>query len=150
MTSEITPIDPLEKSALQPIMESSLHEGYRFIQKLWHEYEQGINRFETPGTLIGAFVENPMVGIGGVQVDPYLQQANIGRIRHVYVLPDYRRSGVGRQVMHALIDHARAHFTTLTLRTPTRHGDAFYQSLGFRTEPRFADATHWLDLRMEA
>ena len=64
----------------------------------------------------------------------------------MYVLPAYRRQALGAELMLALIKHARENFETLTLRTLTAHGDAFYKSLGFSDEPRFKDATHWLQL----
>ena len=137
----------LTQATLQPILAASLNEGYKLIQTLWDEYASGKTRFDTDGAaLYGIYADEALVAIGGVHRDPYLDRPDVGRIRHVYVMPDLRRNGVGRQLMAALIDHSREHFTFLTLRTPTAHADAFYVSLGFSREPRFDHATHWLPL----
>lgn len=135
---------------LQPLLQYSLSEGYDFIHKLWTEYQSGVNRFDSPGAaLLAGYLGEQLIAVGGVHPDPYLGQPTIGRVRHVYVLPSHRRAGAGRQLLAALIEQARSHFDTLTLRTNTAHGDAFYRAIGFDTEPRFADATHWMQLDTE-
>ena len=147
MREEIRHVLSLTEAELQPILAASLDEGYKFIQTLWDEYISGKTRFDADGAaLIGVYVDGTLAAIGGVHRDPYLGQPDIGRIRHVYVMPDLRRTGVGRRLMAALIGHSRENFAFLTLRTPTAHADAFYVSLGFSREPRFEHATHWLSL----
>jgi GNAT superfamily N-acetyltransferase len=146
-TIQIHPIHELQAQAWQTLLTTSLDEGYDFIQKLCDEYAAGTNRFDAlQSVLLGVYLNDELIAVGGVHPDPYLQTTTVGRVRHVYVLPEYRRQGVGRELMLALIQHARAHFATLTLRTPTAHGDSFYKSLGFTDEPRFDNATHWLHL----
>jgi GNAT superfamily N-acetyltransferase len=140
--------DSLDENELQPLMKASVDEGYDFIQKLWDEYQSGVNRFDAQGAvLIGVYDGDTLIGIGGIHPDPYLKLATIGRVRHVYVLPEHRREGVGRLLMNALIEHARKQFEFLTLRTPTTHGDAFYTALGFSSEARFEQASHWMALK---
>lgn len=132
---------------LEPLISASGDEGYEFVQRLWNEYENGTNRFDTGGgVLYAANDDNAMVAIGGIHPDPYLNDPKIRRVRHLYVLPDYRRHGLGGLVMRKLISHSQAHFHTLTLRTLTEHGDKFYKSLAFNDEKRFDQATHWLKL----
>ncbi|MBZ0291065.1 MAG: GNAT family N-acetyltransferase [Anaerolineae bacterium] len=144
-------ITQLTFEALQPLLVSSLDEGYTFIHKLWDEYQSGENTFSDNGAiLLGGYEGDQLVGIGGVHVDPYLKIATIGRVRHVYVLPSYRRSGIGKKLVQALIDRTSHHFTVFTLRTMTEHGQAFYKSLGFTDEPRFANATHWLAVKEDS
>lgn len=145
---QIWSIEPATFHDIHPLLQPSLDEGYTFLQRLWDEYQSGINRFDTEGAiLLGVKADEQIIGVGGVQKDPYLNQQMIGRIQHLYILSAYRRTGVGRHLMHTLIDHARSHFTILTLRTLTEHGSAFYNSLGFSSQPRFASATHWLVLQ---
>jgi GNAT superfamily N-acetyltransferase len=144
---DILPVLALTEEALQPILAASLNEGYKFIKTLWDEYVSGKTRFDADGAaLYGVYNDGTLVAIGGVHRDPYLDRPNIGRIRHVYVMPEARRNGVGRRLMTALINHSRGNFAFLTLRTPTEHADAFYVSVGFSREPRFEQATHWLSL----
>lgn len=145
---EIRLITSLESAALQPVLVASLDEGYKLIQTLWDEYVSGKARFNSGGAALYGIYDagGDLIAIGGVHRDPYLDRADIGRIRHVYVMPEQRRTGVGRRLMTALISHARENFAYLTLRTLTAHGDEFYVSLGFSREPRFDQATHWLTL----
>lgn len=144
---QIHPIQKLQPEAWQTLLKASLDEGYDFIQKLCDDYEAGTNRFDAPGAiLLGIYLNDQLIAVGGIHPDPYLQITTVGRVRHVYVLPEYRRRGIGKELMLALIRHARKNFGTLTLRTPTAHGNSFYKSLGFTDEPRFKDATHWLHL----
>ncbi|MDX2139047.1 MAG: GNAT family N-acetyltransferase [Chloroflexota bacterium] len=147
METRIQVIVSLTHDELLPLLSASLSEGYDFVQKLWDEYQSGANRYDQDGAvLLGGYSEHGLCAIGGLHRDPYLNQPAIGRVRHVYVLPTARRMGIGRQLVTALIDHSRAHFRILTLRTPTAHGDAFYRALGFSTQPVYAEATHWLAL----
>jgi GNAT superfamily N-acetyltransferase len=147
METRIQIIASLTHDDLLPLLTASLSEGYDFVQKLWDEYQSGANRYDKDGAvLLGGYLEDGLWAIGGLHRDPYLNQPDIGRIRHVYVLPSARRMGIGRQLVTALIEHSRAHFRILTLRTPTAHGDAFYRSLGFSTQLVYAEATLWLGL----
>lgn len=144
---ELRPLALQSAVDLEPLLSVSRDEGYTFVQRLWDEYERGQERFDGPGALLlGGFGSGGLVAVGGVCRDRYLQDPAIGRIQHVYVLPDQRRAGSGAQLVRALIDHAGRHFTTLTLRTLTDQGAAFYQALGFSAEARYDQATHWLDL----
>lgn len=143
----IQDIRPLTLELLRPLLDASTAEGYTFVQKLWDEYQSGVNSFSEQGALLlGGFIAGHFVAIGGVHPDPYLQNPAVGRIRHVYVLPESRRSGIGRALVQALIGRTSHCFSTFTLRTMTAHGQAFYEALGFSSEPRFASATHWLDV----
>lgn len=145
--ADVRVIASLSLTALEPTLRASLDEGYSFIQQLWDEYQSGVNRFDAPGAaLLGVDQADALIAIGGVHPDPYLQRHDIGRVRHVYVLPQHRRAKIGGLLMSALIDHSRDHFAFLTLRTLTAHGDAFYTALGFSREPRFEQATHWMAL----
>lgn len=147
MESVIVPLTDLDTEVLKPLLDESLSEGYRFVQTLHDEHLSGANRFDTPGAaLLGIYQHGQMIAIGGIHQDPYLQRTDIGRIRHVYVLNAYRRHGVGRLLLDTLVEKAREHFSLLTLRTNTAAAAAFYEAIGFSSEPRFPDATHWLEL----
>ena len=141
----INPIEKLTLSELRPLLDESLSEGYSFIQTLWDEYKSGRNRFDGQGArLLSVFDDQHLIGVGGVQRDPYLNRTDVGRVRHVYVLRVYRREGVGKRLLEGLIEHARVHFNVLTLRTQTEAAAAFYEAIGFDNRPEFPDATHCL------
>jgi GNAT superfamily N-acetyltransferase len=146
----ISKIQKLELEQCRSLIEASKAEGYDFVERLWNEYESRDNRFNESGAiLLGAYLDDNLVAIVGLHIDPYLKQATIGRVRHLYVLPTQRRNKIGREIMLALIEHARQHFEILTLRTLTEHGDKFYKLLGFTDETRFENVSHWLNLKSD-
>jgi GNAT superfamily N-acetyltransferase len=144
---EIAQIERVKFEELEPLLKESLAEGYTLIEKLWNEYQAGTNRFDSPGAaLLGVYQGGHLIGIGGVQADPYLKRPEIGRLRHVYVLQVYRRQGKGRRLVEALIQKASERFDLLTLRTHTAEADAFYRALGFEVAV-VPEATHVMRLK---
>ena len=129
------------------LLEASQAEGYDFVERLVDDWQEGSNRFQLPGEVaVAARIRRRLVGVGGLNIDPYLDDPGVGRIRHVYVSPDVRSGGVGRVLVMALLDHARGRFDRLRLRTVTPAGAAFYKSLGFEETGDEANATHQIRL----
>jgi N-acetylglutamate synthase-like GNAT family acetyltransferase len=79
---------------------------------------------------MAAYLNQQLVGVGGLSVDPYAQ-ANIGRLRRVYVVPASRGQHLGQRLVSALIAQAKLHFKTVRLYTDTSGGHAFYMRCGF-------------------
>jgi GNAT superfamily N-acetyltransferase len=131
MTS-IAKVTELDVVALDTLRTESVVEGYKFVARLCDEWRSGMNRFCAPGE--GLFVAQNLTGIVGVcglNRDPYLDDPSIGRVRHLYVSPSYRRQGIGRALVRIVMDAAGNHFRTLRLKTTPVAG-SFYQALGFR------------------
>lgn len=127
------------------LLEASISEGYDFVERLVTSWEDGSNRFDRPGeVLLQVRSTSGLVGIGGLNVDPYLDDSSVGRIRHVYVLPSARRAGVGSVLVESLVAGAWGNFTRVRLRVGTPRSGSFYEAIGFETtdEP---DATHEID-----
>lgn len=84
-----------------------------------------------------------LVAVGGINCDPYTAEAGVGRVRHVYVRPEFRRGGAGRALLHALLERV-AQLKRLRLRATDERAFRFYENLGFvpSNEPH---ATHTLD-----
>jgi GNAT superfamily N-acetyltransferase len=73
--------------------------GSRIVRRLVEEWASGANRFDRPGeVLLGAWLDGQLVGVCGLNVDPYAAQERVGRVRHLYVLSALRRLGVGRRL----------------------------------------------------
>ena len=145
--SQTIPQKTLAASDISAILNSSLEEGYPFIERLVHEYQNGSNQFNKPGEILLAVIQNSQwIAIGGLNQDPYLPGKQAGRVRHVYVLPNYRRQGIGKMLLQALITHAKENFQLLTLRTFTPEAALFYQNLGFQTDPEIPNVSHHMDL----
>lgn len=125
------------------LLKAAREEGHNLVERLVDDWRDGSNRFDRSGEVaLEARLNSRLVAVGGLNRDPYLHDPTVGRIRHVYVSPEVRGSGAGRAVVQALIEHARAGFTRVRLRTVTPAGTAFYLSLGFEETPDEPDATH--------
>lgn len=132
--------------ALQPLIEESRREGFRFLVRLREEWESGANRFDAPGeALLGTWTEGGLAGIGALNRDPYAYEPRVGRLRHLYVSEAFRSRGVGRALVEALVSAARPHFSVLRLRTDTAAAARFYQALGF-VPVSSPSATHQMEI----
>ena len=80
---------------------------------------------ERERTLVAhAFLFRMSMWIGGAE-------ASVGGVASVGVAPEWRGSGIGRGLIHALHDELRARGTGLSLLYPFRH--SFYRRLGYGT-----------------
>lgn len=123
-------------TALQPdvgeLRAEAIGDGFQFMEKLITDWESGANRFDQPGEcLLGAFSGADLIGVGGLNRDPYVRGRTTGRIRHLYVRRLTRGQGVGSALLRRLLDEANAAFDLVRLRTDTREAAAFYLSHGF-------------------
>ena len=111
------------------------------------EWASGANRFDQPGeTLLVARQGGQIVGVCGLNVDPYAGAPRIGRVRHLYVRRSVRRLGVGRALLREVLRAARSPFDRLRLRTESPAAAALYEALGFRRTAAAADCSHLLEL----
>lgn len=143
----VTEVKNLNVDDVNSLALESEKEGFRFCRRLYDEYESGANRFDRDGeALFVAHQSDRIVGICGLNQDPYSQFGNVGRVRRLYVHPDFRQSGVGRWLVSTVILEAKRFYETLTLRTDNPVADQFYRAIGFSTVHVPDSATHWLSL----
>ena len=115
---------------LEHLRDEAARDGFGFLERLVADWASGANTFSRPGEcLLGALADGRLVGVGGLNVDPYSPRTDLGRIRHVYVLDAWRHKGVGRALIDDLVREARGLFRELRLRTGT--AAAFYVRCGF-------------------
>ena len=93
-------------------------------------------------------VDGHVVGLCGLNVDPYTAEGRVGRVRHLYVMEASRRHGIGRRLVAEVIAAARDSFDRLRLRTANPEAARLYEGLGFAPCAGEADCTHALDLRV--
>lgn len=111
---------------------SAEQEGYNFLDRLLEEYTSKMNCFDKPGeALFAVHSLSRLIGIGGVNIDPYSSERGVGRVRRFYVHPKERRCGVGQMLLTAIEDDARSHFHKLNLFTDTESAALFYEKLGY-------------------
>jgi GNAT superfamily N-acetyltransferase len=140
---EVTPREP----GFHDLAREARSEGYGFIDRLDQEWANGSNRFDRAGeSLLGLIQGGMLVGIGGLNRDPYAGDAETGRIRHLYVRRVWRRTGLATRLMRELLARSDLIFSRVRLRTDNPQAKRLYEGLGFRPtdEPQ---ATHVRQVR---
>ncbi len=129
------------------IAESERH-GLRFVRRLAEDWTSGANRFDRPGEAL--FVARSsgqiVVGVCGLNIDPYTATPSVGRVRHLYVLLAHRHRGIGERLVTAIVTAARGRFARLRLRTQNPEAARLYERLGFRPSVDRGDCTHVMEL----
>lgn len=145
MTLSLKPLTPQAEGFAELLSESQL-EGFRMLQRLAAEWDSGVNRFDRQGErLFGVFDAGRVVGTGGRNIDPFQDDGETGRIRHVYVAKALRKTGLGRLLLENVCADAHLHFRRLHLRAP-KNAFGFYERLGFMRVTGVETATHHLML----
>ena len=135
---------------MEQLQVEALEEGVLFIERLWDEWQNGINRFAAPGEkLYGCMDQAVLVAVGGLNRDPFDGRWGIGRIRRVYVRRAWRNKGIGEALIHTLVEDARTSFTALHLRTDNPAAARLYERVGF-SHSLTLNATHVLDFNQTA
>ena len=123
-------ISDLAAGQVAALVAESEAQGSRFVRRLAEEWASGANRFDRPGeALFVARDEERIVGVGGLNIDPYTTEPTVGRVRHLYVLTAYRRLGIGRRIVEEIIEAAR-----------------LYERLGFHPRADIAHCTHAMEM----
>lgn len=117
-------------------------EGYNFVARTLAEWQSGQNRFDQHNEcFMLAHVGDEVVGMCGLNQDPYIDDAGVGRLRHLYVHPDYRSEKLGARLVAGCMAFAATRFEVVRLRTPGPRADVFYDKLGFERSDS-ATASH--------
>lgn len=146
MALEIQRTRYLPTQEFTEILAESKMAGFRAIERLVTDWETGINRFDRPGeALFIARKGDRILGVCGLNRDPYTDFSQIGRVRRLYVMQDNRRQGIGQILVHQVIEVAKLSFDRLHVRTTNPIAAQFYQSLGFML-CHDESATHTLNL----
>ena len=107
-------VNDLQPESLAALITESERHGLRFVRRLADEWASGVNRFDRPGeALFVARDGECVVGVGGLNIDPYAADRKVGRVRHLYVLTSHRRRGVGERITAEIIVGARGRFEIL-------------------------------------
>ncbi len=128
----IRPLGACDIPAIESLAHEAEAEGFRFLGRFLADFAAGLIRFNTPVEFFhGVELNAGLVAMGGVTPDPYVRDVIVGRLRHVYVSPEIRRSGIGRELVQTLEARARRTYRRLRLRTDTPGAAAFYERLGY-------------------
>jgi GNAT superfamily N-acetyltransferase len=121
------PVDGMER-----LQAEARVEGYAFIDTLVDGWASAANRFDAPGeAFFGCFDQHTLVAVGGLNIDPYAGDLQVGRVRRVYVRPAWRNKGIGRVLVSSVIEEARKNFSCVRLRAENGNAARLYERLGF-------------------
>ncbi|HEY2048408.1 MAG TPA: GNAT family N-acetyltransferase [Caulobacteraceae bacterium] len=146
--------DVVEKARLEPIIgelpagfddlrAEARAEGHRFVDRLAVDWGERTMRFDGRGELLLAgFADGELAGIGGLTIESAIPNAL--RMRRFYVRPSHRRTGVGRKLALALLDHGKDVAKIITVNAQEA-SFPFWESLGFVRDARDG-LTHVQDL----
>jgi GNAT superfamily N-acetyltransferase len=137
----------LSRDRLAVLLSENEASGYRFLRRLIDEWERSVNRFSRPGeALFAAEAGGQIMGVRGLNVDPYLDDRHVGRVRNVYVLAAFRGQGIGRRLVEQAIAAAQGQFHWIRLRGEEAGPARLYESLGFQPCAGIPNCTHILEL----
>ena len=128
----IKQIGNLPEDIRSELSRTAAEEGFRPIRWLIEDWEDETNRFSLPGEALYEVRDgNRLVGICGLNRDPFSKREKIGRLRRLYVLPEFRRKGVGRQLVLKVIEDAVGQFEFIRLMTLDDRSAQFFEAVGF-------------------
>jgi GNAT superfamily N-acetyltransferase len=130
-----------------PLAADARSEGYGFVDRMIGAWHSGEDRFSRAGeALLMARADDEIVGVCGLNIDPYAHDPATGRLRCLYVRPRFRCRGVADLLVSRLIAGSPQTFQRVRLRTYNPVAVRFYAARGFRACSE-ADASHVMDLR---
>jgi ribosomal protein S18 acetylase RimI-like enzyme len=143
MDLAIDRLSDLSSGDVAELLSDSEGLGSRIVRRLVDEWGSGANRFDRQGeALFGARGAGRLLGVCGLNVDSYAGDDRVGRVRHLYVLSESRRQGVGQRLVQRVIQAARGRFDDLRLHTSNPEAARLYEALGFRPCGERPDYTH--------
>ena len=125
------------------LLPESVREGFDHVKWLQQDWQSEKNQFSMPEEAFYVVSsDSRLIGVCGVNFDPYSKDDSVCRRRRLYVHPGFRGKGVGRSLVERAIADARKHFKTIRLRTLDDQAASFFEALGFRELVDQEGATH--------
>ena len=126
-------IESLEPYDWAYILRDGRSEGYNMVNRLISDFKAGINRFDARGETLFAHVrDTAVVAVAGLNREEIEDFGKAGRVRRLYVSPEYRGAGLGRSLVEELISFAATFYDSLTVNTGKLRTRSFYEHLGFQ------------------
>lgn len=115
--------------------------GYRHVQWLARDWHNNSNRFDDVGEGLWAAYdsETRLIGVVGLNQDPFALDGQVGRVRRLYILEQWRGKGIGRRLLSCVEQEAQQYFERLVANANSG-AFGFFEGLGFVPTPT---AKHW-------
>ncbi len=117
---------------IEELVKESELEGFGFVRRTLLEWNSGENDFSKKGeSFYAVFYRDDCVAIGGLNIDPYVDDFNLGRVRHIYVSNKHRRKGIATMLLKEIVKSAEGNFQQVRLYTPSIIASQLYENFGF-------------------
>ena len=128
------------------LQSESMAMGFNMLRRLEENWLNRTNCFDKPGEkLSGFFVDGLLIGVCGLNQDPYLSSVRAGRLRHLYVGREWRRKQIGMTLLQTVLEDCERCFDFISTNAP-QSAFAFYERAGFTPLNDVEKVTHRLYL----
>ena len=134
---QIRRLEPADAALYREIrLEALLNDPAAFGSTFERENAQPLSWFEAAigrAAIFGAFLDGKLAGIAGFSAQEASKQAHKGVLWAMYVRSTARGAGVGKQLVAAVIDHARGRVEMVQLTVVSENEAAcrLYKAMGF-------------------
>lgn len=140
---EITKINTFPFSGFEIIKQESIQENFNFLVRLEKDWIENKNRFSKQGeALYKVTLDHKLIAIGGINIDPFKNDSEIGRLRRFYVKKSHRKQKIGSCLIKHILSESKTHFTSIRLKTDNEIASKFYLTLGFKSLDKDVNASH--------
>ncbi len=141
----IANITPDNKGFLE-LKAESMAAGFNMLRRLEENWLNGQNRFDKAGEkLLGFYADGLLIGVCGLNQDPYMPSVRGGRLRHFYVGIEWRRKRVGITLLRAILEGSGRWFDFINTNA-LQSAFTFYECAGFIPLADVDKVTHRLYL----
>lgn len=134
-------------NGFQELKSESIVFGFNMLRRLEENWLTNHNRFDKSGEkLSGAFNDGVLIGLCGLNHDPFTSQARTGRLRHLYVGIEWRRMHVGSLLLREVLNNSDRWFDVINTNAPPS-AFTFYERAGFIPLTDADKVTHCLSLK---
>ncbi len=141
----LRPFSPADQAAAKQLVEAGLGERWGWIDPTLNPDLKDIATTYADGVFLVGYLGDALVATGALTPEMTPEGIPALRVVRMSVRSDLRRQGLGRRVLDALLDQARARGCKLVvLETTSTWTDAvrFYQRYGFGFVEERDDETH--------
>ncbi|MEC9282655.1 MAG: GNAT family N-acetyltransferase [Bdellovibrionota bacterium] len=129
------------------LIKLSKMENLDFLDRTLRQWQTYENQFSKAGEAFYlGYYAGKLVACGGINQDPYLKSQALGRIRHLYVHPGYRRKGIAKELLNKIIEESKPNFKKIRLRSNSVFvgSKQFYLACGFLESKNDPYETHFM------
>jgi GNAT superfamily N-acetyltransferase len=144
-------IESPEPSEWARILRASLADSFDMVHRLLDDFAAGTNQFDLPGEGLWVHTDsesNSVIGVCGLNREAGAEFDHAGRVRRMYIIPDYREQGYARSLLETIMSFAPEYYELLTVNVGPLAAGSFYEHFGFDPieHPRITHTKSLMDI----